>query len=183
MDSFTFTNPFLELQYFTEQGGVIIWVLFFVCLLLWALILERVWFSQVTFRGRSHRIQAQWNSRADRHSWRAHKVREELLCQARLELTSLLSTIKTLIMICPLLGLLGTVTGMVSVFEVISISGTSDAQAMAQGVYRATLPTMAGLVVAISGLYFSSQLKSWAQRKAEQLADFLIMDGEVEYGG
>lgn len=175
-------SPLFDLQYFAEQGGIIIWVLFGVCALMWALILERIWFFQVSFHGRSKKLQSSWFARSERHSWRAHKIRETLLSQARLELTSLLSTIKTLIMLCPLLGLLGTVTGMVSVFEVISLAGTSDAQAMAQGVYRATLPTMAGLVVAISGLYFSSQLNSWAERKADTLGDSLAMDSVNAHG-
>ena len=175
-------QPLFELNQFAEQGGVIIWVLFIVCVLLWGLIVERFWFVHVSFVQRKKRILAQWNARADCYSWRAHKVREELLSQAKLELVSMLSTIRTLIMLCPLLGLLGTVTGMLSVFDVIAIAGTSDAQAMAQGVYRATLPTMAGLLGAISGLYFSTQLSSSAERKADQLSDSLIIEGGAGHG-
>ena len=93
----------------------------------------------------------------------------------RIKLHVRLSLIKTLIILCPLLGLLGTVTGMISVFETISINGTSDAQSMAQGVYRATIPTMAGLVVALSGYYFSVRLKQIADSETSKLADKLML--------
>ena len=82
-------------------------------------------------------------------------------------------TIKTLVALCPMIGLLGTVTGMVSVFDVMAISGTGNARAMASGVYRATLPTMAGMVVALSGIYFSVQLENLAKRERRELEDEL----------
>ena len=69
-------QPLFELNQFAEQGGVIIWVLFIVCVLLWGLIVERFWFFHVSCVQRKKRILAQWNARADCYSWRAHKVRE-----------------------------------------------------------------------------------------------------------
>ena len=83
--------------------------------------------------------------------------------------------IKVLVALCPLLGLLGTVLGMVGVFEVIAVSGNDDAQAMARGVYRATIPTMAGLVVALTGIYFTVRLGQLAQRRSTALAGALRM--------
>ena len=81
--------------------------------------------------------------------------------------------------LCPLLGLLGTVLGMIGVFEVIAVSGNDDAQAMARGVYRATIPTMAGLVVALTGIYFTLRLGQLAQRRASALAGAMpLLDGD-----
>ena len=62
------------------------------------------------------------------------------------------------------MGLLGTVTGMVEVFDVMAITGSGNARAMAAGISKATLPTMAGLVVALSGIAFITLL----ERKAEK---------------
>ena len=63
-----------------------------------------------------------------------------------------INQIKGLVALCPLLGLLGTVTGMIEVFDVMAYTGTGNPRAMASGVSKATLPTMTGLVISISGL-------------------------------
>ena len=76
---------------------------------------------------------------------------------------------------CPLLGLLGTVLGMIGVFEVIAINGNDDAQAMANGVYRATIPTMAGLVVALTGIFFTVRLNRVANREISKLVGRLTL--------
>jgi len=62
---------------------------------------------------------------------------------------------------------------MVAVFDVMAISGSSDARAMSAGVARATIPTMAGMVSALSGLIFSSQIERLAKRRVHELADEL----------
>ncbi|MGO0307376.1 MotA/TolQ/ExbB proton channel family protein [Endozoicomonas acroporae] len=77
--------------------------------------------------------------------------------------------IKTIIAVCPLLGLLGTVTGMVAVFDVMSVAGTGNARAMAAGVSRATIPTMAGMVVALSGLLAMLWLKQRCNKERDYL--------------
>ena len=86
-----------------------------------------------------------------------------------------LSLIKVLIALCPLLGLLGTVTGMIAVFDSIAMTGNSDAKAMASGIFQATLPTMSGLVLAISALYFSHYLHESFRLQCALLNDGLSM--------
>jgi len=81
--------------------------------------------------------------------------------------------IKALIAICPLLGLMGTVTGMITVFDVMTYSGGGNARAMAGGVSMATVPTMAGMVAALSGVYFGTWLEHKTQTEAEKLEDLL----------
>jgi biopolymer transport protein ExbB len=160
---------------FIEQGGVVIWAVFFTCLLLWTSIVERLWYYRVIFPKFAQATLTQWQARLDHKSWCAYKIREATISEVSMRLHARLSIIQTLIVICPLLGLLGTVTGMINVFGVISISGNSDAQSMAHGIYQATIPTMAGLVVALSGYYFSARLKQIADNKASQLADQLML--------
>ncbi len=157
-----------------DQGGPVLWVIFATCLLLWLLILERLWFVRITWPARAAQWVAQWDSREDRVSWRAKKIRESIVSEVKLELHAMLPFIQMLVALCPLLGLLGTVLGMIGVFEVIAISGNDDAQAMARGIYRATIPTMAGLVVALTGIYFTVRLRRLADREASQMQDRLI---------
>ncbi|TNC90931.1 MAG: hypothetical protein CSH36_11500 [Thalassolituus sp.] len=85
--------------------------------------------------------------------------------------------IGAMIAVCPLLGLLGTVTGMIEVFDTLAIAGTGNARAMAGGISKATLPTMAGLVVALSGLYFRSRFQRLTQRLTQKLADQMPIGG------
>ena len=71
------------------------------------------------------------------------------------------------------MGILGTVTGMINVFDVMAIIGTGSAREMANGISMATIPTMAGLVVAISGLFFISRLEERSKKAIEYLEDNL----------
>lgn len=165
-----------------DQGGAVLWVIFATCLLLWLLILERLWFVRITWPARAASCVAEWQRREDRMSWGAQKIREAMISEVRLELHAMLPFIQLLVALCPLLGLLGTVVGMIGVFEVIAISGNDDAQAMARGVYRATIPTMAGLVVALTGIYFTVRLRRVADREASRLQDRLTLQENTTGG-
>jgi len=63
-----------------------------------------------------------------------------------------------LIGMCPMIGLLGTVYGMIEVFEVLSFLGTGNPRAMSSGVAKATIPTMASMVITIFSLYFRQDI-------------------------
>jgi len=71
-----------------------------------------------------------------------------------------LSMIKLLAAVAPLLGLLGTVTGMIATFQSISLFGTGDPKLMASGISQALVTTMLGLCVAIPLLFLHSLLVS-----------------------
>jgi biopolymer transport protein ExbB len=71
------------------------------------------------------------------------------------------------------MGLLGTVTGMIEVFEVMAISGSSSPRGMASGVSKATIPTMSGMVAALSGVAMGAYLTNKARREREALTDHL----------
>ena len=71
--------------------------------------------------------------------------------------------------------LLGTVTGMIEVFDVMAIAGSGNVRGMAGGISKATLPTMAGMVAALSGLFFSVQLERRARREGRLMSDRLTL--------
>ena len=81
-----------------------------------------------------------------------------------------LATIRILAGIAPLLGLLGTVTGMMSTFDVITIFGTGNAKAMAGGISVALITTQTGLMVSIPGLYMSGFLTKRAENLKYRIA-------------
>ncbi|RPH98754.1 MAG: MotA/TolQ/ExbB proton channel family protein [Lysobacterales bacterium] len=161
------------LRDFMELGGNVLWAIMFVLFLMWTLILERIWYFYRVHPGRKEAILRAWEAREDTASWHARRIRECLISEAALELKHNVGMIKALIAICPLLGLLGTVTGMIAVFEVMTYSGGGNARAMAGGVSMATVPTMAGMVAALSGVYFGTWLEHKAQAETENLEDLL----------
>jgi biopolymer transport protein ExbB len=98
-----------------------------------------------------------------------------LISEVELKLSDGLALIKTIVAVCPMFGLLGTVTGMIEVFDVMAIAGSSSARGMAGGVSKATLPTMAGMVAALSGMLVSIQLNRFAASETERVADQLVI--------
>lgn len=82
-----------------------------------------------------------------------------------------ISYIKTLVALCPLMGLLGTVTGMIAVFEVMALVGTGNARLMADGISMATIPTMAGMVGALSGICMVRLLEKYAASRSLSLIE------------
>lgn len=163
---------------FIETGGNILWVLLVVTVVLWTVILERLWFYNFVFPKHVRGWESEWHARRDRSSWRARAIRELLVSRADVELRSGLPLLKMLVAICPLLGLLGTVTGMLEVFDVVALKGTSDPRAMSAGISHATITTMAGLVIALSGLYFSIGFPQRARLETSRLADHLDTSNE-----
>ncbi|MEJ8569043.1 MotA/TolQ/ExbB proton channel family protein [Elongatibacter sediminis] len=158
---------------FMELGGDVLWAIMAVLFLMWTFILERVWYMYRVYPARKRKVVADWETRADTSSWYARQVRDALISEASIALKNNIGLIKALIAICPLLGLLGTVTGMITVFDVMTYSGGGNARAMAGGVSMATVPTMAGMVAALSGVYFGTWLEHKATTEAERLEDLL----------
>jgi biopolymer transport protein ExbB len=169
-----------KLTVFIETGGDVLLAIFAVTLLMWTLILERFWYFSRVHPKELKSAQKTWASRKERASWEAEQIRRRQISELHLKLNNSLSMIKTLVAVCPLLGLLGTVTGMIEVFDVMAMVGSGNARAMASGVYMATIPTMAGMVAALSGVYFIARLERLARRKIVQVKDTLSLErGEV----
>ena len=166
----------LEVQAFLETGGDVLLVIGGVTVVMWTLMLERFYFFYQIFPSAADTVQAKWEARDDHSSWNAHQIRRLLVSELRMQLDSGLPYIRVLVALCPLLGLLGTVTGMIEVFDVMAVAGSGNAKAMAGGVSKATIPTMAGMVAAISGMIFSVQLRRFANDEAERVADNLELE-------
>lgn len=105
--------------------------------------------------------------RLDRH------ILDELVLSQNRSLTRFLPLIGVLAAMAPLLGLLGTVTGMMATFEVMSLFGTGNARGMAGGISEALITTQTGLIVAIPGLY----MKNFLDRRAQALHRRLTATG------
>jgi biopolymer transport protein ExbB len=158
---------------FVEVGGDVLFGIALLTGVMWTLIVERVVYFRTAHKAAVKRVQKLWADRADHASWHAHQIRAMLVSKVKLDLERGLSFVKTAVALCPMFGLLGTVTGMIEVFDVMASTGSGNARGMAAGVSKATLPTMAGMVAALSGMLFSIQLERFARDESERVADSL----------
>lgn len=173
LESGSFGHWWDSLQSFMSQGGPVLWGLALVAVLSWLLVFERLLFLVTAFPALKKQYVEKWYSREDKTSWVARAMRESWLFDAHTQLYRNLNFLKALVAICPMLGLLGTVTGMISVFDVMALQGSGEPRSMAAGISLATLPTMAGMVIALAGLFAHSRLQKTCERREASLAQAL----------
>ena len=154
-----------SLNAFIDRGGPVLWVLAAVLVAFWSLALERLWYLFWVFPRHQTRWVSRWQKRQDRYSWFARSQREGWLSEAHIELHQYLNIMKVLVALCPMIGLLGTVTGMISVFDVLAAQGSAQPRLMAAGISMATLPTMAGMVAALVGMFTYSRISHLANKR------------------
>ena len=169
-------DSFEAIRDFMSLGGPVLRVIAVTIFLMWVLITERIMYFRTSMKAMSRQIYDNWESRDERRSWNAQQIRELMISQFSEATNRGITMIQTLVALCPLLGLLGTVTGMISVFQVMAVSGSGNVRAMAAGVSQATVPTMAGMVGALSGVLLVTLLTRRAAREVAFLEDSLTMD-------
>ena len=170
-----FMDSIESISDFMDRGGQVLWLIALLLFVKWTLLFERTWFLQSVHKKNVAKALSEWESRTDKRSWHAHAIRQQMISGVSLDLKSTIPLIEVLVVICPLLGLLGTVTGMIEVFYVMAVTGGGDAKQMSGGVAKATIPTMAGMVGALSGIFASNWLKHKADREIELLEDHLTI--------
>src|SRR5690606_3244492 len=125
-----------------DMGGDILLLIIVLAAILWALILERFIYIKQVFPAMAESARVFWTDRTERRSWHAQQFRIFLLHKANQGLQRNLGLVKTLIKLCPLLGLLGTVLGMLEIFDAVAITGGTNPRATAGGVSKAIITTM-----------------------------------------
>jgi biopolymer transport protein ExbB len=163
--------PIESYQTLVGQGGVFVFWIFLCGVLLWTLSLERAWYFNKRLPKQVEQALASWRARAERKSWCALQVRRRMISQLTADMTRNFPLLRVLVPLSPLLGLIGTVAGMLEVFDSMSLHGSADATAMASGVSQAMVCTLTGLAVSISGLYPAHHFRNRAMREAEHLAN------------
>ena len=160
-----------------DLGGDILVLIVILAAFLWALLLERFIFIRQIYPPLVAQAVNAWRERDERRSWYAQQFRGYLLYKANRLLLRNFGLVKTLIKLCPLLGLLGTVLGMLEIFDAVAITGGNNPRVTAGGVSKAIITTMAGMVMAISGLPIVAYLTRRVEVEKTTLADNLPLDG------
>ncbi len=157
-----------DLLAFFNKGGFVLYIVFAIGLFLWTLLIER--YIYISFEYKKYRKKLFEDLKnINKENRFKDEIKRYIVEDANFKLKTGLDFIKTLIIVCPLVGLLGTVTGMIEVFDVMAIMGTSNVKSMANGVSMATIPTMAGMVVALSGILFEKRLELSIKYQTQKL--------------
>ena len=159
-----------------ELGGPVLTLIAWTMFGMWALIVERMIYFRTGLKAMGVDIRQTWEARTERRSWYARHIRDAMVSRFSISANRSVAVVQTLVALCPLLGLMGTVTGMIEVFDVMALSGSANARSMASGVSRATIPTMAGMVGALSGVFLVTMLTRRVETEIEILEDDLTMD-------
>ncbi|MDD9302489.1 MAG: MotA/TolQ/ExbB proton channel family protein [Desulfobacter sp.] len=170
-----------HMQVYIRSGGIVMLPILGVSFILWVLIFNRVLFLRRLYSKNISRAAAgqmvqknQWPAARDQGA-NAFLVRaflsrrsqdpvldqnilDEAVIHVNASLDRYLSIIGVLSSVAPLMGLLGTVVGMMQTFEVITLFGTGNSRAMASGISVALVTTQTGLMISIPGLYMSGWL-------------------------
>ncbi len=142
-------EPIAAVRAFLERGGDVLLVIGAVTFVMWTIMIERLWYFRMVHPQEARRVLEIWQARSEHGSWYAQQERKLLISEVRLKLGQSVRIARTLIALCPMLGLLGTVTGMIQTFQAITLFGTGDPKMMASGISEALVTTMLGLIVAI----------------------------------
>ena len=155
-----------------ELGGPVLAVILLISLLSWILLFERMHYHFLGYRQQLGVARDAWAARRERTSWYAQQSRRHLVNTLGDNLTAHYPLVATLIKLCPLLGLLGTVLGMLEVFDALASTGSNNPRSMAAGVSKATVSTLAGMVVAIAALLTTSFMERRARAERSRLATY-----------
>ncbi|MFO8032989.1 MAG: MotA/TolQ/ExbB proton channel family protein [Desulfohalobiaceae bacterium] len=182
-------TAFYQMEDYFQSGGVVMLPLALVSLLMWVLIVNRVlYFRRLhrknmdsrtawghiredklpdpkQYRGVVSLLVAEFMHRKSGDPALDRFILDETVLRINRSLEDYLGMIGALAAVAPLLGLLGTVIGMIITFDVISIFGTGNARALSGGISEALITTQTGLLVAIPGMY----MKGFLQKRAQNL--------------
>ena len=139
----------MDLMSYMEKGGVIMYILLGLNILGFTIMLVKFVQYWLASGSRHKMIEEIYHDIASHDSSAKEKLGREMLNEQMVGMERGLSTVRIIASIAPLLGLLGTVVGVLSAFEAISKSGLGDPSVFASGISLALITTVGGLVVAI----------------------------------
>ncbi len=162
-----------------ETGGPIVTLILVIAAIIWILLFERIFFLTRVYPKVLAEAKSAWRVRPETNSWFAAQQRNDYVNTLGTGLSKNYDLIGTLIKVCPLLGLLGTVLGMLEVFDALAATGSNNPRSMAAGVSKATISTLAGMVVAIVALLAHTIAERRAKAEQERLPAYF--EGQIHH--
>ena len=140
------------------RGGPVLYVLFFISFLIFFILINKYFFIFIDKRLWFNNKLDEFVDQNPPGSVNLKFIQNTYISELKRASNSNVKLLDGLIGMCPMIGLLGTVYGMIEVFEVLSFLGTGNPRAMSSGVAKATIPTMASMVITIFSLYFRQDI-------------------------
>lgn len=154
-----------DMLVFFDRGGWVLWAILLVSSLMWIVIVERAWFLRFGAADLAAELSAYWRGSHSRGGYARETLRAALVERFAQAVEQRIGLLNSLATVLPMLGLLGTVTGMIRTFEVMTMFGSGNARGMAAGISEALYTTMAGLMTGLAGAYLASHIDGWAQNR------------------
>ena len=163
------TSLIARLGAFLSQGGQVLWLILGLSLVLWLILFgcrRKLVAAEASWRIATATPTIAWMQTTS-------KGRARLIAGALIRVEQTVSAdlhwAKVLVGILPLLGLLGTVAGMIESFETLSAQGQNDQQTLTGGISAALLTTLAGLVCALPGLVAVHRIEQRSMHLVDQV--------------
>jgi len=163
---------------FFHSGGVVLQILFVLAIVFWALVFEKGLYHRFIFKAKADQLGDFWQQRVQNDSWAQEQLKRAQISELSIALNKNMAIIQVIVVLFPLLGLLGTITGMITVFDAMHTFGT-NAKAMASGISMATIPTMAGMVLAVFGMFALNRMQSVVKKEVQHLRERLLKDSDA----
>lgn len=162
-----------------EKGGPVLYLLFFLTFMIFIIVINKYFFL---FVDRNHWFNTkflEYTKIYPSNNTNLAYIEKTFISEYRRESLSNTKLLDGLIGMCPMLGLLGTVYGMIEVFEVLSFLGTGNPRAMSSGVAKATIPTMASMVITLFGLFLRQDITARIQKTEFDLKELFKNKGYI----
>ena len=154
-------------------AGGILWLLLLLAVTLWSLIAERYWYFLFVYPEAQEIALRRWKRHANAELRAARRARRQIVASVFAETHRSVSFIQSLVGVMFLLGLFGSVGGLMRVLDAVSLGGAAGQLRVADGIVRAAVPLLAAGALVLVALFFTRALRDRADRETRLLADRL----------
>jgi biopolymer transport protein ExbB len=154
-------------------AGVTMWLLVLLAVTLWSLIAERYWYFYFVFPQSQEIALRRWKRYANAERGLASRARRQIVENVFADTHRSVSLIRSLVTVILLLGLTGSVSGLMRVLDASTLGGAMGQQLMARGIAATAVPTIAAGALVLLALFFTRALGDRADAETRLLADRL----------
>ncbi|HEX7965492.1 MAG TPA: MotA/TolQ/ExbB proton channel family protein [Gammaproteobacteria bacterium] len=154
-------------------AGGILWLLLLLAVALWTLIVERYWYFFFVYPQAQEIALRRWKRYSGADLKSARRARKQIVASVFGETHRSVNFIQSLVAVMFLLGLFGSVGGLMRVLDAQTLGGAAGQQRVASALIGAAVPVLAAGALVLVALFFTRALRDRADRETRLLADKL----------
>lgn len=154
-------------------AGGVLWLLLLLAVALWTLIAERYWYFLFVYPAAQEIALRRWKRYEKAELRTARRARRQIVGSVFAETHRSVNAIQSLVTVMFLLGLVGSLSGVMNVLSAVSLGGAAGQQRIAGGLITAGVPLLAAGSLVLVALFFTRALRDRADRETRLLADRL----------